>query len=297
MKNILPLLIVIILVIGGLQAVASPLDFIDGKKHLLTKGLENPSPLGDELDQQQPEVHNFFPVGDNGDEYWQITQSFVPSKEIVTRVELYIYKDINTEFPYEVAIRDSLTGENLAETSVPLQDIPSEGGWVEFDFDDIQVIPGNSYYIVSSTTDSEGSFYGWGWALWDLYPYGDMFYSTDGGETWIWLELYDMSFKTYGKDKLVLDLAFKSGVGVNLVIENIGSTKAEDIEYSITVIGGLLNLINISTDGIIGEIEAGDKTKVKTGPFFGLGSIKVTATAELYEIRETGFVFLFFVII
>ena len=298
MKNILLLLIVIILVLGGLQAVAFPPDLVDEKNNFLTKGSENPTPLGDELDQEQTEFNNYLPIGDAYSEYWQIAQQIVPSKEVVTRVELLIAKSYTAAFPYKVAIRESLTGENLAEVSVPPQDIPNDPEWVEFDFDDIQAIPGHFYYIVSSTNDSGGNQYYWGGAAFtNPYKPGSGFTSIDGGETWTEEEAWDCCFKTYGKDKLDLDPQIKGGIGVKLVVENIGSTTAEVIDYSINVKGGLLNLINVSTDGAIGKIEVGEKEKVRADSFIGLGPIEVTATAELYEIKETGFVFLFFVII
>jgi len=298
MNKLLPLLVVSIFVLSGLQAVASPLALIDEKHHLLTNRLGNHSPLGDELDQQQTECDSYFWVGyATIQDYLQVAQSFVPSKEVVTRVELYIAKDVTTDFPYEVAIRESLTGENLTKTSVPPQDIPNELEWVEFDFDDIQVIPGHLYYIVSSTKDSEENRYAWGGAFLDPYFPGSAFWSDDGGQTWDEGGGYDMCFKTYGKDKLDLDPVLKGGVGVKLVVENIGSAIAEDMDYTITVTGGFLQLINISTDGIIAEIEAGEIVTIKADSFIGLGRIEVTATAELYELRATGFVFLFFVII
>ena len=218
MKNFLPLLIAGILVFGGLQAVASPLALVN----------ESLSTSCDELDQEQPGWHNYAFVGNFDDENWEIAQSFVPSKEILTRVELYIIKGIAASYPYVVAIRDCLTGKNLVETSISPQDIPNERGWVEFDFDDIPVIPGHLYYIVSSTTDSEGNYYFWGVGIFDPYSSGTLFYSSDGGETWTEEEEgYDMSFKTYGKDRLDLDPLIKGGNGVNLVIENIVSTTAE----------------------------------------------------------------------
>jgi len=210
MKNFLLLLIAGILVLGGLQAVASPLALVDEKHHLLTNELEGPTALCDELDQEQPGWHNFAFVGNFGDEYWEIAQSFVPSKKVLTRVELYVVKGITASYPYEVAIRESLTGKNLAETSISPKDIPDERGWVEFDFDDIPVIPGHLYYIVSSTRDSEGNYYFWGVGIFDPYSSGTLFYSSDGGETWTEEEDYDTSFKTYGKDILDIDPVIKS---------------------------------------------------------------------------------------
>jgi len=206
MKNCLSLLIAGILVFGGLQAVASSVALVDEKHHLLTNELEISTNLCDELDQEQPRRHHVAIVGSFGDGYWEIAQSFVPSKEVLTRVELYIVKGITASYPYEVAIRESLTGENLAEISIPSQDIPDEPGWVEFDFDDIEVKTGHLYYIVSSTTDSEDNYYFWSFGIFDPYPSGTLFYSSDAGETWTEeIADYDLCFRTYGKDKLDID--------------------------------------------------------------------------------------------
>ena len=103
-------------------------------------------------------------------------------------------------YPYYVSIRKSLTGDTLAETSVNPEDIPLYNyAWIEFNFDDISVDVGETYYIVSYTIeDEQNGVYVWGASDSNPYPYGMEYYSTDVGNTWIEKPNVDLCFKTYG---------------------------------------------------------------------------------------------------
>jgi len=228
MKKTLPILIVGFLVLSGLGAVALHVNtdsqLLDDKPVL--------SSIGDELDQYQIEMteNKVVPVGqvpipDNATNV-QVAQSFIPAKEIFTRVELFIGKNSTATYPYVLAIRDNLTEEDLTQTSVDPGDIPTEEfGWVEFDFDDIMVNTGETYYIISYTENTTENYYAWG-ANNDSesYPFGCAWFSIDDGETWSnesadssssnveeWvikgeqsrfddIVTWDMCFKTYGRD-------------------------------------------------------------------------------------------------
>jgi len=217
MKKILPLLIVGIFVLSGLGAVAF---------------------LGDELDQSQTEMteNAALPVGQlpipDNLTYFQVAQSFIPTKEILTRVELFIGKNITTTFPYVVAIREELTEDDLTTASVDPEDINTLDisnetlnlSWVGFNFDDVMVTMGQTYYIVSYTENTTENYYAWGANNdSDSYPFGCAWMSIDGGDTWsnesaslqqgnveTWFNpagrgsfnennvTWDMCFKTYG---------------------------------------------------------------------------------------------------
>jgi len=187
----------------------------------------------DELDQSQPDYTEsaVIPVGaidlPNLSLYIQAAQSFIPSKELLTRVEIYIGKNSTATYPYIVGIRDDLTEEDLTLASVDPEDIVTgEFGWVEFDFDDVLVTTGETYYLVSYTENVTNNWYAWA-ANNDSesYPYGCAWMSLDGGETWSnesapapqhsnveksvktagretlnGNETWDMCFKTYGRD-------------------------------------------------------------------------------------------------
>lgn len=212
MRRILPLLVVVIFVLTGLGAGAF---------------------LGDELDQSQTVMteNTALPVGQlpipDNPIYVQVAQSFIPTKEILTRVELYIGKNSTATYPYVLAVRADLTGEDMTLTSVDPEDVITEDfGWVEFNFDDVMTTIGQTYYIVSYTENVTDNFYAWG-ANNDSesYPYGCAWMSLDGGDTWsndsasaqqgnveTWFNpsgrgsfnennvTWDMCFKTYGRD-------------------------------------------------------------------------------------------------
>ena len=77
---------------------------------------------GDELDQYQinHDEGAVGPIGDFPGMPYNVTfaQSFIPQKEILTRVQLYMGKIITAFYPCIVAIRDNLTEENLVKVSI-----------------------------------------------------------------------------------------------------------------------------------------------------------------------------------
>ncbi len=212
MKRILPLLVVGLFVLSGLGASAF---------------------LGDEVDQSQTVMteNAAIPVGQvplpETPIYIQVAQSFIPTKEILTRIELYIGKNSTATYPYVLAVRTELTGEDILATTVDPEDVVTEDfGWVTFDFDEVMITTGQTYYIASYTENATDNFYAWG-ANNDSesYPNGCAWMSLDGGDTWsnesasaqpvnidTWFNpakcrsfkennvTWDMCFKTYGRD-------------------------------------------------------------------------------------------------
>ncbi len=327
MKKVLPLMVIGIFVLSGLEAVALPLGENKADTYCLEKEINT---IGDELDQYQATTPNAaLPVGRlavNESIIFNVSvaQSFIPQKEMLTRVELYIGRNETTTYSYVVAIRKHLTEENLAITSVSADKIPvveniTDFEWIEFDFADLLVTINQTYYIVAYTANASENFYYWAANNnSESYPHGCAWISLDGGDTWTnestaaeykenWINGYsplnykdntwDMNFKTYGREAYNLETQIKGGIGVNLVIKNTGPGDAEDIDYNITVTGGLLGMINVSVGDTIEMIEADQQTKKGTGLFLGLGPIEIKATADIDEITAKGFVILFFVLI
>jgi len=89
----------------------------------------------------------------------------------------------------------------------------------------------------------------------------------------------------------------KGGFGkVSADVENIGTVNATDIDWSISVQGGILGLINRSTEGTIATLDTGETETVETDPvfqfIFGFGRINITIEATYAETwTGTGFVF------
>jgi hypothetical protein len=160
---------------------------------------------GDVVDQQQ--TKNSYSGWGVVDTQW-IAQGFTPSLEVLTRVQLYMFK-IGTVYgiPITVSIRESLNGNDLISVSVDAGELGDSPWWIEFDFENISVIPGNKYYIVAGAPEADD----YNCPVWNYYPNNPY----KGGDAWIafspefnWVLLdfpptdpeTDCMFKTYGLD-------------------------------------------------------------------------------------------------
>jgi hypothetical protein len=160
---------------------------------------------GDELDQYQEIYHDYL--------YYiylneTIAQSFKPSLNTLTRVELLMFEWNDVNYELTVSIKKNLNGLPLTKISLTPNGFLDDEEWVEFDFEDINVVPGDTYYIICSGNggsigdrDYETLVYGWGLSR-DGSSYTD-------GEVWLnWIgndflwEIddrdYDCCFRTYG---------------------------------------------------------------------------------------------------
>ncbi|KYK27610.1 hypothetical protein AYK20_02460 [Thermoplasmatales archaeon SG8-52-1] len=201
MKKLLPLLIVWILVFSGFGISAftfeKNMNNIYSEKNCENNNFKN----RDELDQYQLERDGFGYIGrepDNPYDYYIVAQKFKPAKDVLTRVELMVKKDVTTTYNLTVTIKESITGTELTSISKSPDSIPSEDfSWIEFDFDDINITMGNSYYIICSTINAVDNRYAWGAKTGDVYPNGSIYWSKDG-EKWYTDSGIDAAFKTYG---------------------------------------------------------------------------------------------------
>jgi len=73
------------------------------------------------------------------------------------------------------------------------------------------------------------------------------------------------------------------GFGVSSVIKNTGNGDATNVNWTITVTGGILGFINKTATGTIASIVAGAEETIKLGILLGLGAIDITVTAECDE--------------
>lgn len=152
----------------------------------------------DTLDQQQTTNSGYsYAIS----EYGYFAQSFRPTLSQLTRVQLLMYKK-GTPDGLSISIRSSLTGPDLTLKYLSASSISTSVSWIEFDFPDISVTPGSTYYIVwdpIGIPDLNNDFY---WNLGTDNPYTN-------GEAWINLGTWeihnpvsapdpDFCFKTYG---------------------------------------------------------------------------------------------------
>jgi hypothetical protein len=126
-------------------------------------------------DQQQKKIEHCAHLFNQ----W-VAQSFVPSWDILSKVEIVLASwpsGSKNPPPLNLYIRDDLAGENLAESSKVISEMKyGTYAWFTFDFKDIDVTPGETYYIVCEPKDWP---YFWYWYF-DCYPLGKGFRSNDG---------------------------------------------------------------------------------------------------------------------
>ena len=158
--------------------------------------------LLDTLDQQQiVDSGYFWTISENG----YFAQSFIPTLSQLTKVEIKLFK-FGNPVGLRISIKSNLTGADLTSKYLSAVSIPTNianRSWLEFDFPDISVTPGSTYYIVwdgVGTPDSKNNSY---WCVGTGNPYAN-------GLAWIYLgsvwEIHnptqspdpDFCFKTYG---------------------------------------------------------------------------------------------------
>lgn len=144
-----------------------------------------------------------FPVRHAADGDWGAAQSFSPTNNVLTRVEIYLRKFGSPEFDLTVELRTGSPEGSLLETvTFTPAEVQSSWQWFSIEFDYITMDPGIDYFIVlppapSGVTTSFG--YEWGYAFGDQYPGGSFWFTRDGGELWRALpSSYEFVFKTFG---------------------------------------------------------------------------------------------------
>jgi parallel beta-helix repeat protein len=163
--------------------------------------------IDDTLDQEQTETEDNLeakvPFGEELDDKLIIlAQSFKPTLPVLSKVDVLLRKKL-TDLGVMVSIRESVDGSDLVSIYQEYSEIETFPDWTTFDFDDIDVIPEQTYYIVCSTNASALTFrYEWHWGyrageLVDNYPRGKAYiYQND---IWTDQDETDFCFKTYGK--------------------------------------------------------------------------------------------------
>jgi len=147
--------------------------------------------------------------------FWYYAQSFKPTKSKITRIDLECFISlVNSHYlqPFIVSIRDDLYGNDLTQTIVMPFQIDSHYlptfQWTTFNIPDIDVTPGETYYIVLRF-NSSGAFGCWMYAgknynhdpeyIDDPYPDGKPYFSENRGLVWDELTaIQDFCFVTYG---------------------------------------------------------------------------------------------------
>ena len=133
---------------------------------------------------------------------YPMAQSFKPTLNLLTRVELIAWRVGNPQGNLTISIRENLSGTDLTSVSILAENIPLEYGppaiWTGFDLPDINVMPEHTYYIVwSHDSWDHDNHVAWGETRsTDHYPRGEGWWIPDD----IWVPRgpnNDFCFKTY----------------------------------------------------------------------------------------------------
>ena len=289
MKKLISCIIIGIVILSGLGAAATAphQNQNDQQRYEPTAVLYE-----DELDQSMTDYDGTLAVGYallGNYTNLSVAQSFIPQKEVLTRVQFLMAANASTTQPCVLAIRDNLTEQNLAVISLQPDDFPVVNGtpteeqleWINFNFTDIWVIPGHVYYIIVYTKAIPGNFYWIAGNGTNIYQNGTVFLSVDDGNTWGEFANADGCFKTYGLRETILEMTLKNSIfGLSWEITNVGNSTAWDVVCNITIKGGIFGLIDSHGTGTASELQPGLSIEAGVGIFFGLGQI--TITIQLY---------------
>jgi len=134
-------------------------------------------------------------------------------------------------------------------------------------------------------------------------PYADAGPAVDGKGDWVaiggsWSELqthgdppldfnWGMGGIVEGEGKAELQIInIKGPIGVNAEVKNIGEADANNLEYTMTVTGGILGLINKSVPGSKTTLASGATEAIGSGLILGLGKIAIEITANADNAAE-----------
>ena len=155
------------------------------------------------VDVNQSVFDRGFPIRHAVDGDWAGAQDFLPSKNFIDGVVLYMRSFGTPTFDLTVELREnSPEGTLLDSVTYSPSEVPSMWDWFTVDFSDVVVDPTKEYFIVtppapSGVTNSFG--YEWGYAFNNQYDDGSFWFTRDGGSLWRDLPtMYEFSFRTLG---------------------------------------------------------------------------------------------------
>jgi hypothetical protein len=150
-----------------------------------------------EVDQKQEDM-NDDKIGYGTYPGRMLAQSFIPTQNTLTRVELRMFRKDNPN-KITISIRETVDGDDLTSVEITGTSIPTKISWVQFDFTDIEVVPGQPYYIIwnPDIPNITNNFY-WLFDVNDPYLQGEAW----SGLPWKILNEFqyphpDFCFKTY----------------------------------------------------------------------------------------------------
>ena len=92
------------------------------------------------------------------------------------------------------------------------------------------------------------------------------------------------------------DVSGWGGIGLKISITNVGDTVATNVEWSVSVKGGLFGLINLSENGSLNSLDVGESISLTLMPF-GFGLLKISIEIDASYAEKQTFKGHFFVIL
>ena len=163
------ILILLLFSISSMDAYARKCNTGLNEKKLPVGTILKPLP-DDQVDQEQKYDDGFF-WGVYGTNV-MLAQSFRPTMNVITKVELLLKINGNPD-GLGISIRKTKTSEDLTTIYIESEDIAEEPGgtWVEFDFQDVLIDPGATYYIIWKPYGADAFYNTFYWGLKDDNPY------------------------------------------------------------------------------------------------------------------------------
>ena len=117
----------------------------------------------------------------------------------------------------------------------------------------------------------------------DLGPTGIVWTDNRNGDLDVYFDLTGGGLEP--KPKLEITINSEFGLGVSAVIKNTGDADADatDVDYTMTITGGILDFIDVEVSDTIATIAEGGEEEISSGMFFGLGAIDITVEATCAE--------------
>ena len=100
-----------------------------------------------------------------------VAQSFIPNYKVLTRIELMLVKRYNPGY-FTASIRNDLYSEDLTHITFNSNEIAEDMAWKNFNIPDIEVIPGETYYIVYQSETQDYNMYYSYFGIYDSYVNG-----------------------------------------------------------------------------------------------------------------------------
>jgi len=154
-------------------------------------------------DANQSDFNRGFPIRHAADGDWGAAQSFIPNVEMLSNFSVLIGKFGEPDYDLIVELHENaIDGPILVTKLFNTSQIPFGKQWLNVEFNDIAIVPGNTYFIVlppplGYRTTSFG--YEWAYVYGNHYDDGAFWFTRDGGALWRDLPtMYEFAFRTYG---------------------------------------------------------------------------------------------------